>query len=98
MNEFYYVVREERPHIDAPKIIRFRYLREDGSLEANFEAASNFKSAAEARRAAADHMRRIKTDNPPAPSGTVVKVIACNFVMDFVIYTGDAPYYTTKGK
>jgi len=80
MNEFYYVVREERPHIDAPQIIRVRYLRKDGSLEAHFEAASKFPGELEAHRAAKLHMDRIAGDPEPAPLGTEVKVVACNFL------------------
>jgi len=79
MDALYYVIRESRPHTNAPQIIRVRYLREDGGLEAQFEAAGKFSDVTDAYRAAAHHMKRICADNPPAPPGTTVKVIECDF-------------------
>lgn len=79
----YFVVRESRPHTDAPHIVNVRYLSNIGGLDSAFVAAKRFDNFESACVAGRDHAMRIRgemVDNrPAAPPETVIEVIECRF-------------------
>lgn len=80
-NQRYCVVKETRPHTDAPHIKRERYLSNGGRLESAFVAATRYDNQFAAVNAMYQHGIKIANQHQhyPAPPETVLEVIECEF-------------------
>lgn len=79
--ETYFVIKETRPHTDAPHIKQERYLSNGGHLNSAFVTAIHFDNEDEAAKAMYRHSVKIANQRQqyPAPPETELEVIECKF-------------------